>query len=149
MANADVHPKAPLQDDFRTRISDAVSRRGTANAMWRRAIHPAVARNHRETRSRNQHNVNPDAIGRIDRRDLASNGVGAKRGLQFSDRGLETRDVSAADGDGDGAAARPAYHSDPARMGGPALVASRHLHSGTAARRHDRDVLAAGAAGTG
>ena len=37
---------------------------------------------------------------------------------------------------------------DPARMGRPALAAPHHLHSGAAARRYHRDVLAAGAAGT-
>jgi len=40
--------------------------------------------------------------------------IGAERGLQFPDRGLEARDVPAAAGAGGRTAARPAYHFDPA-----------------------------------
>ena len=54
-------------------------------------------------------------------------GIGAKRGLQLSDRGLEARDRSAAAGARFCAAARRGDRPDPARMGRPALAAPHHL----------------------
>ncbi len=141
--------QAPARhDDLRTPISGAVSRRGPADAVRRRPIHPAAAGSDRKTRSRQLHVVNPDANGRLGRRYLARGGIGAQRGLQLSDRGLEAGDGPAAAGAGAGAAAPPAGCPDSARMGRAALAAPPHLYPGAAAGRHHRDVLAAGAART-
>ena len=85
---------------------------------------------------------------RVSRRHLARRRLGAKRGLQFPDRGLETGDLPSATGAGDGAAAAAQDCPDSARMGRAALAAPDHLHSGAVARRYHRDVLAAGAART-
>src|ERR1700677_3826279 len=106
MANADIFEKggAP-HDDFRTRISGAVSRRRAANAMRGRTVYPAASTSNRKDRSRQLHGVNPDAKPGISRRYLARDQIGARRGLQLSHRRLEARDVPAAAGDGDGTAA--------------------------------------------
>ena len=77
-------------------------------------VYPAVAGNHREIRSRQLDDVNPDARPRLCRRYLAHGRIGAERGVQFPDRVLETRDVPAVAGAGFRAAAREAYRFDPA-----------------------------------
>ena len=53
--------RTPPHDDCRNPISGAVSRRGTADALRRRAVHAAAAGDDRKARARQQHDVNPDA----------------------------------------------------------------------------------------
>ena len=145
----DVPGNLQPHDDWRNPISGAVSRRGTADALRRRPVHAPVAGNDRKARARQQRDVNPDAQRRLACRDLARGRLGAKRGLQFSDRGLEARDVRAAAGDGDRPAAPAQGRPDSARMERAALAAPHHLHAGVVAGRHHHHVLAAGAARTG
>ena len=113
--------------------------------MRRRSFYPAAAGHDRKARSRQLHCVNLDALGGLGRRHLARRRFGAERGVQLPDRGLEARDIAAAAGAGDRAAAAAARCPDSARMGRTALAAPHHLHSRFAARRYHRDVLAAGA----
>ena len=139
----------PPHDDWRNPISGAVSRRGTADALRRRPVHAPVAGDDRKARAWNQRDVNPDAHRGFACRDLARGRLGAKRGLQLPDRGLEARDVRAARGDGDRPAAPAQGRPDSARMERAALAAPHHLYAGAAAGRHHHHVLAAGAARAG
>ena len=121
---------------------------GPHMTVRRRAIHPAAAGDGRKARTRQLHFVNPDAHRRLGRRHLARGRIGAKRGLQLPDRGLEARDVRGRCWRWRWRGCAAARRSDSARMGRAALAAPHHLYAGAAAGRYHRDVLAAGAART-
>ena len=116
--------------------------------MRRRAIHAAVECGSRKARSRQQHDINLDARGRIAGRHLARGRFGCERRLQLPDRGLEAGDLAAARRarDRKAEAAQDCPHS--ARMGRAELDAPDQLHSGAAARRHHHHVLEPGPART-
>ena len=137
------------QNGFRTRISRACfSAQGRKCSAASGNLPGCCTRPSKSSIPAVDHSLTLTRDRRIDRRDLARGRVGAERGLQLSDRGLEARDL------------RPLLALAIARLRGRRVVLIQHEWGGLHWLRRitympallladtDRDVLAAGAART-